>query len=214
MIGRCRLAFKRSSVFVCLLMVFCSLPTQPVALAQDTPPVVDLLSRDRALGPGCNQVGLALDSSLRPIAPTQEWLDDHAVCAANGLRLDALCSGHTEGDRQFELCGVTTLVEDGLRHLGCEQVMIVSDLGPFGPDPKLTDAIVQLMWQEQEERNLPAPLEAIRPCTESPALLAGRSNFAVFDIQRLDAEFALLVNLDGEEWVALVVTEPREELPA
>lgn len=96
-----RLALACLGMFVCLHLTASRLE------AQDEPPIVDLLSRDRALGPGCNQVGLAIESGPPPVAQSEEWFDDHAACLGDDLRLQAFCWGHFEGDYQFELCGVS-----------------------------------------------------------------------------------------------------------
>jgi hypothetical protein len=200
---------NRASAFLTLLLaVFIAL--YPVLGGAQYDPVGDLQRQDAELGLGCNEIGLA-STQLPALNPPQTWLDEHAICLGGDIRAVATCTGGYSEDRQLELCLFFFLSVNGSFALDCSDITLLTENGPFGPDPELTDDYAEEFITGGEARRLPE-MANISPCTTPVTLAMGQGVLAAFDFERTERPFALRAAPAPGALFAFIVEEPRQEL--
>jgi hypothetical protein len=197
-----------------LVVLATALVSAPSAFAQVLTPAADMLEQDRLLGPGCNEIGLGMPSSNLPLQPSQEWLDSHSVCDGGQIKATGMCYGITDNADQVELCLFTSIQGDSSLTVGCDDMVLDTEIGLFGPHPALTDSLVEQAQAFSAERNITAGA-LFQPCTSNPALGENTFVFAAFDgLKPTNDPVVLRVNLETGSFVAVVADEPTLQVTA
>ncbi|MFT4038135.1 MAG: hypothetical protein QM692_08160 [Thermomicrobiales bacterium] len=167
------------------------------------------MQQDRELGPGCNAIGLGMPSANQPLQPSQAWLDDHSACVGDRLLAVGMCYGVTDDVSQVEICTVTSMESDSSMSLGCRDISLQTEVGPFGPHPELTRSIAEQMISYSGDRQLQAIGDMVASCTDEPLLAPRTMVIAAFDGLPVTTEPVVLqVNVEQGKFIAFVSDEP------
>src|SRR5687767_777366 len=126
----------RSKHLALIMGILIAVSVQGVA-AQDNY-VDQIVAENASLGADCNPIGLAVEGQTAPVAPTQEWINEHTACTQSGIRTAAQCQGALSGDRRYELCAFIVVSGDEAVSVDCHDFQMYSDLGLYGPDEQMT----------------------------------------------------------------------------
>jgi hypothetical protein len=202
---------RHGAARVILIIAFCiALGPSAAApsFAQTHSPGDEMLARDRLLGSGCNEIGLGIPSSDQPLQPDQEWLDSHSVCVPDRLRGSGFCLGLTDGVDQVELRFIIAGEGDGTMAIDCEDIILDTDSGLYGPHRQLTDSTIDQAKQFVEDRNLGIE-EMLYPCTQRPTLSDNTLVLAAFDgLTPTEEPVVLRINVETGKFVAIIADEP------
>ena len=178
--------------------------------------VASIIAENEALGGGCNPIGVAVPSTGTPIAPSQDWLVEHMACFGGTVETTAQCQGVVRGDRRLELCTLIIVRGDETTPVACPDFQLFTSLGPYSPDPVLTDEWLAVMFEAGETRNMGPWAALFSSCTSMPVLASNTAIVAVFDIDRTN-DAVVFRGRAGEgpaEQVAFIVDEVRNDLPS
>lgn len=197
-----------------LAVVLGALTTLSYASAQ-TDQVAQVEAENVSLGPGCNPIGIAIEGPTAPIAPTQEWIDEHTACATNGAKTLVQCQGALSSDQRYEVCSLIFNTADGQFDVSCDDMVLMSPDAMAGPDLQLTAEAIQYFRDTLADSNLDTAVSRFVPCSDNPLAEKGTAVLAAFLIPRYEGHLVVRSRVGSgiAEQVAFIVMDARAEMP-
>jgi hypothetical protein len=183
------------------------------ALAQNI--VEQVIAENTALGAGCNSIGIAVEGPTAPMAPSQEWVEEHMACLGGTVQTAAQCQGALQGDKRLEVCVLIVVQGDPTRTVDCGDVQLFTASGPFGPSEQLTNEAMVMFGDAFAGRDLEGMASSFASCMDAPTMAASTAIIAGFEVDRDEGDVVFRARVgDGPgEQVAFIVTDPRAEVP-